>query len=99
MRALITGATGLIGNAIAHRLAARGDEVRVLVRDPARARPLLPAGVELVTGDITRPPLEPALEGIDTLFHAAGMPEQWQPDDSIFDEVNRRGTALVLGAA
>ena len=38
MRALVTGATGKVGHAVAHALAARGDEVRALVRDPDQGR-------------------------------------------------------------
>ena len=38
MTFLITGATGLIGRAVADALLARGDEVVGLSRDPARAR-------------------------------------------------------------
>ena len=33
MRALVTGATGKVGNAVAGALVRRGDEVRALVRD------------------------------------------------------------------
>jgi nucleoside-diphosphate-sugar epimerase len=100
MQVLITGATGLIGNAIARRLAARGDRVRALVRDPDRAARLLPPGVECVRGDITEPASLPAaLEGVEWVFHAAGMPEQWQRDEGVFDRVNRQGTANVLRAA
>ena len=38
MRALITGASGLIGSALSDALLARGDEVIGLTRDPERAR-------------------------------------------------------------
>ena len=55
MRFLITGATGKIGNAVARRLVDREDEVVALVRDPAKARELLPPGVELARGDVTDP--------------------------------------------
>jgi dihydroflavonol-4-reductase len=100
MNALVTGATGLIGNAIARRLVARGGRVRVLVRDPERAARVLPTGVELVRGDVTVPESLPAaMREVEWLFHAAGMPEQWQPDASIFDRVNRQGTVNVLRAA
>jgi nucleoside-diphosphate-sugar epimerase len=100
MRVLVTGATGLVGNAIAGKLRARGHDVRALVRDPVRAAAIVPAGVELVAGDVTRPEtLAPSLAGVDWLFHAAGMPEQWQRDEAIFDRVNRQGTANVLEAA
>jgi uncharacterized protein YbjT (DUF2867 family) len=37
---LVTGATGLNGGELVHRLSARGSPVRALVRDPARAGPL-----------------------------------------------------------
>ena len=59
MRFLITGATGKVGNAVARRLADRGDEVVALVRNPAKARELLPPGVELARGDVTDPRLGP----------------------------------------
>ncbi len=100
MNVLVTGATGLIGNAIAHRLAGQGHQVRALVRDPDKAARLLPASVELVRGDITAPESLPtAMRGVERVFHAAGMPEQWQKDPSIFDRVNRQGTVNVLQAA
>lgn len=100
MNVLVTGATGLIGNAIARRLVARGDTVRALVRDPEKAARLLPSEVQLVRGDVTAPDSLPAaVQGVDHVFHAAGIPEQWQRDESIFDRVNRQGTVHVLQAA
>ena len=66
MRALVTGATGKIGNAVARQLAERGDEVVALVRNPAKARELLPSGVELAQGDVSDPAsLRAAAVGID----------------------------------
>src|SRR3954470_14510533 len=64
VQALVTGATGKVGNAVARALVARGDHVRALVRDPARARALLPDAVELVEGDVTdRPSIDAAVAG------------------------------------
>lgn len=96
---LVTGATGLVGNAIALRLIAQGHRVRALVRSVEKARAILP-GAELVQGDVTLPEsLVSALKGVERVFHAAGMPEQWQADESIFDRVNRQGTRNVLEAS
>jgi uncharacterized protein (TIGR01777 family) len=44
MRVLITGGTGFIGRALARALLARGDQVIVLSRTPARAAHALPGG-------------------------------------------------------
>jgi dihydroflavonol-4-reductase len=100
MRVLVTGSSGLIGNAVAKRLVRSGHAVRCLVRDLERAKQLLPSSVELVRGDIEdRGSLKAPLEGIEWVFHAAGMPEQWQRDESAFDRINTRGTANVAAAA
>ena len=96
---LILGATGQVGNAIARRLAADGVEVRALVRSPERAR-VLPEGVAPVTGDVTdAKSLQSALEGVGTVYHAAGIPEQWRKDTSEFERVNVDGTRNVVEAA
>lgn len=100
MKILVTGATGLIGNAVAKRLVERGDAVRALVRSPERARKILPAEVELVSGDITdASSVAAATVGVEAVMHTAGMPEQWQRDEAIFDAVNRGGTGNMLRAA
>jgi dihydroflavonol-4-reductase len=96
MRTLVTGSTGLIGNAVTKRLVRDGHSVRALVRDPDRARPLVPASVELARGDIEdAASLVGPLDGIEWVFHTAGMPEQWQRDETAFDRVNTKGTANV----
>lgn len=99
MTVLVTGATGQVGNAIARRLAADGVEVRALVRSPKRAE-VLPEGVQPVTGDVTDlKSLETALDGVSTVYHAAGIPEQWRKDVSEFERVNVDGTRNVVEAA
>src|SRR5262245_45832036 len=99
MNVLVTGATGNVGHSIAKKLVARGDAVRALVRNPDRARSALPAEVTLVRGDVTEPEtLAPAMRDVELVFHAAGMPEQWQRDESIFDRVNHLGAVAVFDA-
>jgi nucleoside-diphosphate-sugar epimerase len=99
-RALVTGATGKVGGAVARALVARGDSVRALVRDPERAARLLPGEVELVRGDVTEPEtLAPAARGCELVFNAHGLPEQWVADESVFERVNATGTENVVRAA
>src|SRR4029077_4118123 len=80
MRVLITGASGLIGSALADALLARGDEVVGLTRDPERARPKNPT-VRWHAWQATteRPPPE-ALEGVDGVVNLIG------------EEINKRLT-------
>lgn len=66
-RILIIGATGNIGNKVVSLLPSTGFQVRALVRNPAAAR--LPAHIEVIYGDLTRPvTLDEGLDGIDTVF-------------------------------
>jgi uncharacterized protein (TIGR01777 family) len=72
MRALITGASGLIGSALCDALLTRGDEVVGLTRDPERARPKNPT-VRWHAWQATteRPPPE-SLEGVDAVVNLIG---------------------------
>jgi nucleoside-diphosphate-sugar epimerase len=100
MRFLVTGATGKIGNAVARRLADRGDQVVALIRDLAKARELLPAEVELASGDVTAPAsVREAAEGADGVFNCMGLFEQWFADPGIFERVNAEGARNVIAAA
>jgi dihydroflavonol-4-reductase len=97
---LVTGATGNVGNAIARALVADGRTVRCLVRDPERARRVVPERCEVVRGDVTeRASIDAALADVDVVYHAAGLPEQWLPDATTFDRVNRDGTRHVVEAS
>lgn len=97
---LLTGATGLLGNAIARLLVNEGRSVRALVRDPARAAGVVPAACELVAGDVTdRSSVARAAEGCDVVYHASGLPEQWLADATLFERVNVEGTRHVVEAA
>jgi dihydroflavonol-4-reductase len=100
MRFLVTGATGKIGNAVARRLADRGDQVVALVRNVAQAREALPPGVELAGGDVTDPAsVRTAAEGVDGVFNCMGLFEQWFADPGVFERVNAEGARNVIAAA
>jgi nucleoside-diphosphate-sugar epimerase len=68
-RALVTGATGLVGSHIVDRLLADGWKVRALVRRPSAE---LPSRVEQVRGDILDlAAFVRAANGVDVVFHTA----------------------------
>lgn len=63
MTILVTGATGTVGRSLVTQLLDAGHAVRALTRDPVRAD--LPAGTEVVRGDLTDVgTLEDAFDGV-----------------------------------
>lgn len=67
MTILVTGATGRVGRHVVQQLLNRGADVRVLVRDPAKAD--FPVGVEIAKGDMLDiDALRSAFKGVNTLF-------------------------------
>ena len=52
---VVAGGTGTLGTRLVPRLARAGHVVRVLTRDPARARHLAGLRVEVVRGDVRDP--------------------------------------------
>ena len=73
MRVVVTGGAGFIGRAVVARLAARGDHVVALVRDPAGAGHLDRPGVTVVRSSLDDGvPLRDAIRGADAVVHAAG---------------------------
>lgn len=96
MRALVTGATGLVGSYLCERLRADGWQVRALVRQPEAAGWV--AADELAAGDVRDAAgFAAAARGCDVIFHAAavitphGGWEAFQP--------NLVGTANAVEAA
>lgn len=72
MTILVTGATGNVGRNVVEQLAARGADIRTLVRDPAKAD--LPAGVDIAQGELLDvDALRRALAGVSTLFLLNGV--------------------------
>jgi nucleoside-diphosphate-sugar epimerase len=99
-RALVTGATGLVGSHIVERLHADGWSVRALVRDARRARWLEPLGAELFVGDVVDAgALVRAAASCDAIFHCAAaiIPEraEWEA----YRATNLDGTRNAIAAA
>ena len=100
MAVLVTGATGFIGGHVARLLAARGAQLRVLVRPQSRLDNLEGLKAERVQGDLRDPrSLETAVRGCDTVFHVAADYRLWAPDPRELYESNVQGTANLLTAA
>ena len=72
MRIVLTGATGFVGRALTDKLIAAGHEVAVPVRNPERARRLLPAQVRCLPADPASAETAEALQGCGALIHLAG---------------------------
>jgi uncharacterized protein (TIGR01777 family) len=97
-RIVVTGGTGFVGRRVVEELLARGDEVTVLTRDPARTAGRLPRGARATAwtpgslgGDGA---WASALEGADAVVHLAGEPvaQRWT------EEARRRITESRVDA-
>lgn len=103
MRVLITGATGTIGLALADALAARGDQVVAVSRDPERGQRVLGDGVEVHAWpepETAAPPAR-ALAGTDAVVNLLGEPlaQRWTDDAKQRIRDSRvRGTRTLVTA-
>jgi NADH dehydrogenase len=97
---LVTGATGTVGQALLPKLLERGDDVRVLVRDP-RGLGRMRVEVRIALGDLTELAdprvLRTALRGVDTVIHLAAAIRD-QPAAPV-EELNGLATNRLLRAA
>ena len=100
MRALVTGATGFVGSAVARALVKAQWHVRALVRNGSDRRNLDDLPVELVVGDLAdSPSLDRALAGCEALFHVAADYRLWTPEPEQVYRTNVEGTRNILDAA
>jgi NADH dehydrogenase len=91
----VTGASGFVGGALCPALAARGFEVRALVRDPACFPPL--HGVRAFHCDLPDSIDESAVAGAAAVVHCAYATRETDPER--MRRVNEEGTRRLLDAA
>ncbi|MGI8511217.1 MAG: NAD-dependent epimerase/dehydratase family protein [Solirubrobacteraceae bacterium] len=93
---LVTGATGLIGSGVARALAARGDDVRLVLRESSSLDNLDGFDYEAARGDILdRRSLRRVLKGVERVFHVAGL-TSLRASAATLHKVNVQGTRTVL---
>jgi dihydroflavonol-4-reductase len=94
---LVTGGSGFIGQHLVGTLVASGRQTRVLdVRPPGHAV----ANAQYIKGSVLdRKLVDQALEGVDEVYHLAGLPGMWVARKDDFLAVNCRGTEIVISAA
>ncbi|MEM6850549.1 MAG: NAD-dependent epimerase/dehydratase family protein [Pseudomonadota bacterium] len=91
----VTGGTGFVGGALIDALRADGWRLRVLVRNPGRAR--LPGDVEMIQGDLgSEAALAALCDGADCVIHGAALTRARSRRE--FFEVNAKGAGRIAAA-
>jgi nucleoside-diphosphate-sugar epimerase len=100
MKTLITGATGFLGGALAHRLHSMGWEVTALGRTPEKLKLLEAHGIKTLQADIEdEAAMRNACSDQEIVFHCAAFPSPWGKYDDFYRS-NVLGTRnLVQGCA
>jgi len=99
MKALVTGANGLIGANLVRELLTQGYAVRAFVRRTSDLSSLSGLPVEIAYGDVLQADtLLPAVEGCELVFHAAAVFAYWGVSASDLETTAVQGTLHVLDA-
>ncbi len=99
-RALVTGATGLVGANLVETLNHAGWQVRILRRTTSRLDALEGLRYEDAVGDILdKESLLAAMDGVDVVFHVAGAADHWRKGKQHLYRINVEGTRTVVDAA
>ena len=98
-RAIITGASGLLGRHLAHHLTNQGWAVVAVLRPSSDRIPLEKLGIKLLACDLSTDKLPgDSLRGGDVVFHTAAAVSEWGPW-SQFESDTVRTTEHICAAA
>lgn len=93
----ITGGRGHVGFALVKELADRGENIRLLLRSDSKVFDGI--NCEKVFGDVCEPEsLEKCFEGVETVYHVAGVVDISGTKDKMVWDVNVEGTKKVVAA-
>ena len=97
---LVTGASGFVGSAVARALIARGDDVRVLMRESSPRRNIEGIDCRVVVGDMRDvQAMTRAMDGVRYVFHVAADYRLWARDPDEIVRNNLEGARAVMDAA
>ena len=98
--ALVTGASGFVGSAVARALVARGLRVRVLMRPTASRLNIQQLHCESIIGDMRdEESMTAAMKGARYLFHVAADYRLWARDPREIERNNFHGARATMNAA
>lgn len=96
MKILVLGGTGMLGAPVARRLQSDGFEVRVLARNPEKARMMLGHALEIVAGDVTDPDsLERGLADCHGVHISVGGPVDRLSAENVAAVASRLGVERI----
>jgi len=99
-KALVTGGCGFLGSWIVRLLVEDGVEVRVFAVPGEPRDNIADLDVEVIEGDVRNVgDCKKAVAGMDTVFHAAAIYQDWAPDPTLMYDVNLRGTFHMIEAS
>jgi dihydroflavonol-4-reductase len=96
-KTLVTGGSGFVGSHVVRALAARGDELRLLVRKGSSLDHLADVEFERTSGDVLdRRAVARATKDADRVFHIAGTTSMLADHRRRVFDLNVKGTRIVL---
>lgn len=96
---LVTGAAGHLANVLVRELLKNGEKVRALVLPGEDLNSLEGLNVEIVNGNIlNKADIQRACEGMDTVYHLAGLVAITEDKADLLRRVNVDGTLNVIEA-